>query len=264
MLSLYIDPTTAGGLFHLNGLALATMLCHLAYSLSFYFALHRRLAPAYLAPISTVLDLVFATAIAFLTEGETSPSYAFFVFAIVAAGIRPGLWATVTVTVSSVALYLGVIALPGGLSNSYLMRGVYLAIAGYLVGFVGQQRAAFEARSQRLSIARSLHDGYIQALAGVNLRLQACRELLVRERPADALLELGELQRGITREYDEVRTYIRSLAGIATRPIRLDRLLTYSFILTRTSPVPACSESIFCKSSSKECATPADMEWPSL
>ena len=46
MLSLYIDPSTAGGLFHLNAYALTTLLCHLAYSVGIYFALGRRFAPA--------------------------------------------------------------------------------------------------------------------------------------------------------------------------------------------------------------------------
>jgi hypothetical protein len=33
MLSVYVDQTTAGGLFHLSALALITLLCHLGYSL---------------------------------------------------------------------------------------------------------------------------------------------------------------------------------------------------------------------------------------
>jgi signal transduction histidine kinase len=125
------------------------------------------------------------------------------------------------VTLCGVTLYLLVIGLSDGMTNSYMMRAVYLAIAGYLIGFVGQQRAEFEARMHRLevaaqrhSIARSLHDGYIQALAGVNLRLETCRELLKGDRPADALVELTELQMGVAREYDEVREYIRTLAGV--------------------------------------------------
>src|ERR1700688_4515272 len=169
MLSLYVDPTTAGGLFHLNALALSTLLCHLAYSAGGLFALTHRLARLSLPAISTALDLFFATAIAFLTEGQTSPSYVFFVFAIIAAGVRPALLSTIAVTICSVALYLLVIVLSDGITNFYMMRAVYLAIAGYMIGFVGQQRAAFEThvreletRAERHSIARSLHDGYIQ------------------------------------------------------------------------------------------------------
>jgi signal transduction histidine kinase len=221
MLSLYIDPTTAGGLFHLSTFALVTLLCHLAYSAGIYFALGRSTARVNLNVTSTALDLAFATAIAFLTEGQTSPSYVFFVFAIIAAGIRSDLRATIAITLCSVTLYLLVIAVSDGVTNFYMMRAVYLAIAGYLIGFFGQQRAVFEARvrkfeskAERHLIARSLHDGYVQALAGMNLRLETCRELLMRKQPDDALAELTELQNGVAREYDAVRVYIRSLAGI--------------------------------------------------
>jgi signal transduction histidine kinase len=221
MLSLYIDPSTAGGLFHLSRLALITLLCHLIYSVGLYLTLLQRPNGVGLSTVSTTLDLFFATAVAFLTEGQTSPSYVFFVFAIIAAGVRPGLLSTVAVTIGSVVLYLLVIVLSDGISNLYMMRAVYLAIAGYLIGFVGRQRTAFEAhvreletRAERHSIARSLHDGYVQALAGVNLRVQTCRELLARRQPEDALAQLTELQVGIAREYDEVRAYIRELAGV--------------------------------------------------
>lgn len=221
MLSLYVDPTVAGGLFHLNTLALATLLCHLTYSVSMYVALSRRIAAARLPTVSTALDLVFATAVAFLTEGQTSPSYVFFVFAIIAVGFRAGLRHTIAVTLCGVTLYLAVIAVSEKMTSFYVMRAVYLAIAGYLIGFVGQRRGEFEARmhelelaAERHSIARSLHDGYVQALAGANLRLETCRELLMMDRAQDSLTHLTELQAGLAREYDEVRGYIRSLAGV--------------------------------------------------
>ncbi len=221
MLSLYVDPSTAGGLFHLNTHELVVLLCHLAYSSTIYFALSRNFARTNLQLLAVVLDLFFATAIAFLTEGQTSASYVFFLFAIIAVGIRTSLRPTITVTLWSVVLYLLVIVSTGGITSFYMMRAVYLAIAGYLIGFFAQQRALFEAqvheleaRAERLSIARSLHDGYVQALAGVNLRLETCRALLNRDRPHDALAELTELQAGVAREYDEVRKYLRELAGV--------------------------------------------------
>src|SRR5438445_4714381 len=105
------------------------------------------------------------------------------------------------------------------------MRPVYLAITGYLVGYLGEQRLTLESRvrdleaaAERERIARSLHDGYVQALAGVNLRLETCRALLGRNRPQDALSEITDLQTGVAREYDAVRTYLRSLAGIDQVP----------------------------------------------
>ncbi len=218
-LSLYVDPS-AGGLFHLDKWLLATLLCHLIYSALTYLALSYRVGTNPVRKLSTALDLIFATVIAFLTEGRTSPSFVFFVFAIVAVGFRTGFRDTLLVTSCSVALYLSVVALSDGLVNIYAMRAVYLAIAGYLIGFFGQQRVTFETRlreleaeAEREAIARSLHDGYIQALAGVSLRLESCRDMLVSNQPEEALAEIREIQVGVTREYDEVREYVRSLAS---------------------------------------------------
>jgi signal transduction histidine kinase len=221
MLSLYVDPSTAGGLFHLTPYALTTLACHLTYSVGIYYTLQHGPARRRLASITLPLDLLFATAIAYLTEGQTSPSYVFFVFAIIAVGIRSGLRTTICVTLCGVGLYLLVIALSEKLAGFYVMRAVYLAIAGYLVGFFGQQRLNYEervrlleAQAERHSIARSLHDSYVQSLAGVNLRLETCRELLRRGHLDAVSQELKELQLGVLRQYDEVRDYIRTLAGV--------------------------------------------------
>jgi signal transduction histidine kinase len=214
MISLYIDPTTAGGMFHL--------VCHLAYSVSAYSVLRSGSQLAILQGITATLDLSFAAAVAFLTEGQTSPSYVFFVFAIIAVGIRGGLRATATVTLCCVCAYLFVTAISDAIMVPYVMRAVYLAIAGSLVGFLGWRRANFErrvheleARADRESIARSLHDGYVQALAAIILRLQTCKELLGSDRRSEVESEIDELRVGLQREYDKVRSYLRSLAGVA-------------------------------------------------
>jgi signal transduction histidine kinase len=162
--------------------------------------------------ISVGLDLIFATVIAFLTEGRTSPSFIFFVFAIVAVGFRTGFRDTLLITLCCITLYALVVEISDGLLTVYLMRPVYLAIAGYLIGFFGQQRAHFEqqlrqleTQAERETIARSLHDGYLQALAAVNLRLEGCRDMLIGNELEPALAEIKEIQPGVAREYDEVR-----------------------------------------------------------
>ena len=220
MLSLCVDPS-AGGLFHLTPWLVATLLCHLAYSTGTYFLLEYQVAQRWIPAATTLLDLLFATVVAYLTEGQTSPSYIFFVFAIIAVGARATLRAIIRVTLCGVALYLLVISAADRLTIAYAMRAVYLAIAGYLVGFFAQQRANYEDRMRELEaqgerhlIARLLHDSYVQSLAGVNLRLESCRELLRRGRPDDASRELKELQVGVKRQFDEVREYVRSLAGV--------------------------------------------------
>ena len=58
----------------------------------------------------------------------------------------------------------------------------------------------------------------MQTLAGTNLTLGSCQELVRRGRAGEALAALGELQASITREYDGLRTYIRELAHHETGP----------------------------------------------
>ncbi|MGH7803472.1 MAG: sensor histidine kinase, partial [Candidatus Binatia bacterium] len=136
---------------------------------------------------------------------------------------REGFRATAVVIAWTVATYLVLVLVSSaGVSWTYLMRPVYLAITGSLIGFLGQKRVDFEARvreleaaAERRGIARSLHDGYVQALAGVMLRLESSRELLRRAETPRALQELTDLQAGVAREYDDVRRYVRSLVDEA-------------------------------------------------
>src|SRR5207244_10004126 len=113
--------------------------------------------------------------------------------------------------------------------GAYVMRPAYLAIMGYLAGYLGQENQkqerrmrVLQAETERERIARSLHDGYAQALAGVNLRLETCRELSRRGRHAEVLGELTELQDGVNREHDELRAYIRSLVDRDVTPVAED------------------------------------------
>jgi len=224
LFSVYIDPAT-GGIFFISRYALITLTLHLIYSSATWLALRYRRAPARLPAVSTAMDVLFAAAVAIFTEGPTSASYIFFVFAIIAVDCRTGFRATLTVTFCSGLLYFLLLVFSGGAARHlYAMRAAYLAITGYLIGFIGQQRGNYEARVRELEtigerhrIARSLHDGYIQVLAAMALRLETCRELLARGRTDDSLRQITELQSGVSREFDEVRAYVRSLADLELR-----------------------------------------------
>lgn len=232
LVAVFIDPTAPlisrwiplrSGSFAIDPYALAVMAAHLCYSLALLYALNHRIgSPARMASVSTWADVLFGAAIAVLTEGVTSPFYAFFAFAVFETGLRSGLRRTLLVTAISVGLYLSLIVVSAsGGTNEYIMRPVYLAIAGYLVGHLGQQRLNLEAgirelaaASERQQIARDLHDNRAQALAGISLRLEACQELLRRGSNNEALFELSDLQTSVYREYDELRVYMRSLVGL--------------------------------------------------
>lgn len=229
LLSIYIDVAKpdltpwfrlTGGALEIDRYAFAVLMLHLVYSGIVHVLTNLRPAGARFVTVTAAIDLAFAIVVAIFTEGPTSPAYAFFAFAIIAAGCREGFRATLVITACGTLAYLTLILLSAdaGRPHDYVMRPVYLAITGYLIGFLGQQRINFEARvrelettEERHSIARSLHDGYIQALAAVNLRLSGCRQLLQKGEVSSALGQLTDLQTGVAREYDQVRSYVRSL-----------------------------------------------------
>jgi signal transduction histidine kinase len=221
LLSIYVDPANAGA-FQIERYALLTLALHLLYSVTTYLGISRKIGIRILPTTTAVLDVLFAAAIMLFTEGPTSASSLFFIFAIVAVNSRTGFREALAVTLCSGLVYFLLLTVTAGaVRHPYVMRAAYLTITGYLIGFIGQQRANFEARvrelettAERQRIARSLHDGYVQALAGVSLRLETCRELLARNRSPEALAQLKELQTGVSREFDQVRAYVRSLANL--------------------------------------------------
>ena len=230
ILAVYIDPTEptllpwlnlAGGGFTIDWRALTVMSAHFAYSAAVYLTLTRTMrARGRLVDVTTWADVLFGTVITVFTEGTSSPFWAFFVFAVVAAGVHGGLRRSLAVTTVSVTLYLMIIlASMVADTNVYIMRPVYLAIVGYLSAYLGEQRLGLqsqvhqlEAVEERSRIARALHDGCVKTLGGVNLMLEGCRELLAAGRAVETLAILSRLQRSINREHDDLRAYVRELA----------------------------------------------------
>jgi signal transduction histidine kinase len=237
ILVVYIDPETpllsrwipfVSGRLTMDPRLFLVMLAHIVYSVAIYVALQQRwaLSPHFVAR-TLWADVLFAVMVATMTEGVTSPSYPFFAFAVVSSALRGGMRQAMLVTVAILAIYscLILISVRGG-ADVYIMRPVYLAITGYLVSYLGQQRLelqeqmrALEITEQRNHIARELHDRSAQALAGINLRLESSRRFLRENAVAEALDDLTALQDGVTREYDALRTYARSLAGLESTPL---------------------------------------------
>jgi signal transduction histidine kinase len=92
----------------------------------------------------------------------------------------------------------------------------------FLLVLVGQAAAAFESTrllekaeevavlEERARIARDLHDGFIQALAGIDLRIQACKTYLQRD-PERVPRALEEVHTAVDTGYREVRHYLTVL-----------------------------------------------------
>lgn len=234
-LVVYIDPATpllerwipfVNGPFTLDPRLFIIMAMHLTYSALVYFALRARFYPERLIALTTWVDVLLGAAVAVMTEGVNGPSFPFFAFAVAASGLRGGLRHAMLVTTISLGVYSCLILITEGVvADLYIMRPVYLGITGYLLGYLGQQRLElqeqmrqFAIAEQRHRIARDLHDGYAQALSGINLRLEGSRRLLHANRSAQALTDLTELQESVKREFDDLRRYARSLAGVEVTP----------------------------------------------
>src|SRR5437867_3035356 len=100
-----------------------------------------------------------------------------------------------------------------GFSNSDLQ---YLKL---IVSYVGPliENYRLLKRMQTLSvleeknrIARDLHDGLVQSLASLDLRIEVCRKLS-QESPQEVRNELTELQKIVRSEHSELRDYMKRL-----------------------------------------------------
>jgi signal transduction histidine kinase len=92
----------------------------------------------------------------------------------------------------------------------FLLLLVGQAAAGFENVRLQEKAEEFAVAEERGRIARDLHDGFIQSLAGIDLRVEACKLLLQRD-PGRVPRELEELHQAVDRGYREVRHYLAFL-----------------------------------------------------
>ena len=92
----------------------------------------------------------------------------------------------------------------------FLLLLVTQAAAGFENVRLQEKAEEFAVAEERGRIARDLHDGFIQSLAGIDLRVETCKLLLQRD-PGRIPRELEELHQAVDRGYKEVRHYLTVL-----------------------------------------------------
>src|SRR5579862_2847042 len=230
LLVVYLDPSEPlmarwvpipSGIFTLDPYTLTILTAYLCFSVG-VLALPRDLLKEHrVSSICMWCDAAFGAAVAFFTEGATSPSGTMFLFAVMEAASIDGMRRALFVTGVTVIIRSGVIvALTREVVTPGLIRPMYMALLGYVIGYLGQQRLNLEngirelaGAMERERVARDLHDGHAQALAGIGLRVGTCRALLRSGRQPEAERDLSELEQSINQEYDALRTYTRILRG---------------------------------------------------
>lgn len=127
-------------------------------SFSAIISIVARLAPSYLLKAGFAIhlvDLLFATAITFLTKGSGSPFFVFFVFVLFAAPVRWGLTATLATVAAAIVLFLAEAQLappsPAGPAlevTRTLIRTSYLVVLTVMLAFTAAQERAFRSESE--------------------------------------------------------------------------------------------------------------------
>lgn len=176
--------------------------------------------------LTQALDLAVFSAMLFFTAGTSIPFITYFVFAVICATLRwqwrGALWAAAASLASFLAIgfYL-LVREPGFAPYPLIVRGICLAVIAVLVGYMGyhEERTRSEisvlaaeavTTEERIRLARDLHDGVLQSLAGIGLRLAAVRSLFDRD-PKAARDALEPVLRLLTAEQRDLRFYIQEL-----------------------------------------------------
>jgi signal transduction histidine kinase len=153
-------------------------------------------------------DIVWPAVISLFTDGPNSPFFLYFIFALLAAAFRWGMrealltaaMATGTLLIEAFGLtYAPLAGLIGTQfdANGLIMRAVYLAIFGFLIGYLAESEK--QRRAQALNISR------LSAMARVEAGLKGTLHAVLPE-----LLKLfrGRALLLLTRETETNRTYL--------------------------------------------------------
>src|ERR1700752_4963145 len=218
-------------------LSLLSLGSFLFYSLVvLYFTERKRPSASWHGILTTSLDVVWIAVIVFSTGGTRTPFFFYYSFPVITASVRWGLKGSIPVALAGVVLY-GIVRLtlaaeslegPIGI-DTLVVRSLYLIVLAGIFGYICQfernqnqrlltlSRTAGEVATlqERRRILFELHDGVLQSLATLILRLEGCRRRLA-DSQKDLIDEMQSLE-DLTRDsMKEIREF---LMGHATKPL---------------------------------------------
>jgi signal transduction histidine kinase len=161
--------------------------------------------------------------------------FLFFVFVLAAAAYRWGLWETVGTAAGSLTLlWSESVALRHGLLatlDRFLVRdhwpklgidvgelepkhllilSVCLLVMGWLLGYLAEQHKLLRADLERASVARELHDGVLQSLLGLKMRLHALSD----SQEGSTAHELRQIQDILLEEARKLREFMQQVKPV--------------------------------------------------
>lgn len=237
VLVIQINPSRVARFPLLSQVSLGTFL---AYSVGILYLVQRhRRAMGILGFIIVCLDLVCVSLIVFSTGGAATPFFVYYFFPIITAGARYGIKGGLAVALAGIVSYgyirfnfewAGLLGI-----DRFVIRSIYLVVLAYFFGFLSEferkqnqkllalSKTAGEVAKmvERRRIAQDVHDGLLQSLATLILRLETCRRQFL-ESPKDLDVEF----RAIEDDTRSTMTVIRQfLAGKETPPLQAGMLM---------------------------------------
>jgi signal transduction histidine kinase len=199
-------------------------------------ARRRKLTSKKIGILTACLDSIWIFLIVFSTGGTRTPFFFYFSFPVITASVRWGTKGSVVVALVGVSLY-GLIRYslaaeafetPMGI-DTLLVRSMYLIALAYIFGYVSEfeknqnqrllalSQTAVEAAAiqERRRITYELHDGILQSLATIILRLESCRSRLL-ESQRELARDIQSVEEFTRNSMSEIRNF---LAGKTTQPL---------------------------------------------
>lgn len=179
-------------------LSIFSLYSFLIYSFfALYFAWKNRRGSASVGTITTALDVVWLSVIVYSTGGTRTPFFFYYSFPVITASLRWGIKGSIPVALAGVAGYAFVRitlaaeaeATPIGM-DTIVVRGLYIIVLACIFGYISEferkqnqrllalTKTASEVATlqERRRIMFELHDGILQSLATLILRLEGCRK----------------------------------------------------------------------------------------
>ena len=163
LVAVYVDPTEPSGL---SELSYAIIVGYALYSVIVLVFVERatRLAPRD-GEFLHGIDILWAAALTFVSNGVGSPFFLFFIFVVLAAAFRWGFRATMItaatvlglVAVQTLVLAAGpwgtLFSMSGDEINRTIMRVAYLLLSAFMVGYLGEQEKLLRAETTTMAAA---------------------------------------------------------------------------------------------------------------
>jgi len=206
----------------------------LLYSVgALYFARKNRLGWERVGAIITALDVVWIAMIVYFTGGTRTPFFFYYSFPVITASVRWGIKGSIPVALVGVGAYVTLrltLAAESGVDpigiDTIVVRSLYLVVLACIFGYVSEfekkqnqrlmtlSRTAAQAAvlDERRRIMFELHDGILQSLATLILRVENCRGRLP-ESQAEIAQELKSAEELSRSTMKDIRAF---LAGNST------------------------------------------------